>query len=284
MIDQEQEIICMSGATSGLGLVAACELAHKGAHVIILYRNASKINHVLDYYKEHYSQTTADFDFIFCDMNSFDTITKAAAEIHVKYKRIDTLILNAGIMSFKYTESADGIEETLQTNLIAPVYMTDLFVDLLKASKKAKIIFTASALHQGYINFNDLESKQKFVSYKVYSQSKLGVILITRLLAQKLEKFHISVYAQHPGMVNTDLGRSAGMFSQWIFKLLGTSAENGAKNLLYLAMTPKAELQTGAYYASKKVKKTTTQSYDMNVAQQLLDRCKAYLSNRIQHI
>ena len=113
----------------------------------------------------------------------------------------------------------------------------------------------------------------------MYSQSKLGVILSCRALADTLDD--IAIYSQHPGLVSTNLGRSAGWFSRMFFYVMGKSPAKGAETLSYLMETPKAQLNSGEYYANKKVKATTPQSYDMEVAAQLLDVCQTYLKGYI---
>jgi NAD(P)-dependent dehydrogenase (short-subunit alcohol dehydrogenase family) len=153
-----------------------------------------------------------------------------------------------------------------------------LLLELLRKSADAKSIFTASALHQGNVDFANLEYKTNFSGLRAYCQSKLEVILICRLLAKKLEEQNIGVYCQHPGFVNTKLGRDAGWFSNFFFRTLGISPEKGAETLIYLADENKSQLVSGEYYYKKAVKKTTSQSNNMLVAKKLLNTLKTYLN------
>ncbi len=59
-------------------------------------------------------------------------------------------------MNFKYEQTVDDIEETLQVNLLSPLLICHLLFVNLKKSNDPKIIFTSSWLHQGKINFNNL--------------------------------------------------------------------------------------------------------------------------------
>lgn len=276
-----QKIVLITGATSGFGKIVACALANENNVVIVSYRSKIKADLLLDYFTQNYPNAIGRIELIEMDLCSLESIRKACEQIQIQYDRIDTLINNAGIMSFAYAKTQDGIEETLQTNLLAPLLITDLLLPTLMKSKDAKLIFTASGLHQGPIRLDDLEFSHNFSSYKSYSHSKLGIILMTRLLSAKLQAKGIGVYAQHPGMVNTDLGRKAGTFSRLIFKLLGTTPEKGARNLIYLANTAKSELVSGEYYDSKKVKVINEGTYDLDLATRLLDRCKVYLQHFI---
>jgi NAD(P)-dependent dehydrogenase (short-subunit alcohol dehydrogenase family) len=138
------------------------------------------------------------------------------------------------------------------------------------------VIFTASGLHQGTIHFSDLGFKRRFSGFNAYRQSKLGIILITRLLAIKPEHAGIGFYCVHPGMVKTAIGRNASWFSQLIFKWLGQSKENGAKTHLHLIGHPTSELTSGGYYARANLSKSSSASYDMNCGEKLLHVLNEY--------
>jgi NAD(P)-dependent dehydrogenase (short-subunit alcohol dehydrogenase family) len=194
------------------------------------------------------------------------------------HTNIDVLINNAGVWNFGYRKTINNIEETLQVNVLAPLLINYLLLDLLTHSKNAKSIFAASALHQGHVDLKNLEFKHNFSGFKAYRQSKLAVILLCRLLAQKLMPANIGVYCEHPGLVSTKLGRDAGWFSNLFFTVMGLPAEKGARTLIYLAEEDKNHLISGEYYARKQVKKITPQSYDLVMAEKLLYQLKVYLA------
>ena len=269
----------MTGATSGLGKVAACHIANQGAKVIATIRNTQKGENLLSHYKSTFPEGVGSIEFVECNLDSFESITKACNEVKAKTDQLDMIINNAGIMNFEFKESKDGIEETFHVNLLAPILMLHYLGGLLEGSKSAKIINTASGLHQGIINFDDIEFREnKFSSFKVYRQSKLGLIQLGRLLSEKLSKKGISIYSQHPGMVKTELGRDAGSFSKLVFWLMGKSPEKGAQTLLHLVNTPTGNLTSGEYYANNKVTKITEESNDLEMAAKLLGVTRQYLS------
>lgn len=267
----------MTGATSGLGKVAACELAHKGAKVFVLCRSNDKGEILQKEYHEQYQHGKGSIETIPCNLSSFSSIVAACKDLHSKVDRLDMIINNAGVMKFQFKETEDHIEETWQVNLLAPMLISHLLIDLLATSDSAKIIFTASALHQGRINFQDLESRKNFTSYKAYRQSKLGLILQCRYLGQKLSKTNIGVYSQHPGLVRTSLGRDAGWFAKMIFSVMGKSPEEGCRTLLYLVEAQKDDIMTGEYYADVRVTHTSKESYSFSVAAILFETVRSYL-------
>ena len=276
------QYIFITGATSGLGKAAALHLAAEGAVVIAASRNSSKGSELLSDYREKHPKGRGRIELVDCDLTSLESVNMTCEKIAESYHHLDVIINNAGVMNFEFRETRDKIEETWQINLLAPMLITHLLIPCFKNVQEPKIIFTTSGLHQGVIDFEDPEwRKKKFSGYKCYRQSKLGVILMTRLLAQKLDEKNIGVYTQHPGLVNTNLSRSAGWLSKLIFNRMGTTPEKGAETLIYLAETPSDELVSGEYYTKKHVQKITNESYDLEMADKLLDLIKGYLKKYV---
>ena len=274
--------IFITGATSGLGKAAALQLAADGAVIIAASRNPQKGAVLLAEYRDKYPDGKGRIELIECDLGSMESITMACEQVSESYDHLDMIINNAGIMNYEWKETHDHIEATWQVNLLAPMLIAHLLIPKFKKTLEPKLIFTTSGLHQGVIDFEDPEFKNKsFSSYKSYRQSKLGVILMTRLLAHQLSEEEIGVYTQHPGMVNTDLGRSAGALSKLIFNWMGTTPEKGAETLLYLAQASNEDLVSGEYYAKSHVAKITNESYDIDMAEKLLVLIKKYLKKHI---
>jgi NAD(P)-dependent dehydrogenase (short-subunit alcohol dehydrogenase family) len=269
--------IFITGATSGIGFVTACELASHGNNIIATSRSIEKGNELLLHYKNQYPDGIGAIEIVLCDLSSFDSIVYACQKVKANYHSIDVVINNAGVWNFNYKETKNKIEETFQVNVLAPLLINYLLIEPLLRSNDAKSIFAASALHQGHVNLFNLEFKNKFSSYKAYRQSKLEVILLCRILAKKLEDVGIGVYCEHPGFVSTELGRNANWFSSLIFRVFGISPAKGAETLIYLAEEDKSALVSGEYYTKKAVKKITAQSYDLKVAENLLKKLNFYL-------
>ena len=272
----ENQKIVFTGGTSGLGKVAASKAVNEGAHLLVLARSESSMARLKSYLDTNYPNAKGRLDFIKTDLSNFQTVEKAVVEIRSTVDHVDQLINNAGIWHPNYRESKDGIEETLQVNVLAHYYLFDQLIDLLKASNKPRVIFSSSGLHQGTINFEDIEFKQKYDSMKVYRQSKLAVILLTRLLAERYPSIFFA--AQHPGLVSTRLGRDYNWFLRGVFSLIGKSPEKGADTLYYLMTTALDDLKSGEYYTNKKIKEITEESYDLQGAKKLEDLLQEYLA------
>lgn len=275
--NMHKQTIFITGATSGIGKFAVCELASKGAKIIATARTFDKGNNLLDFYNSNFPAGKGTIEIVECDLSSFNSIKRACAEVREKYNTLDQLILNAGVWNFEFKETVDGIEEIFQVNFLSTLLLIEELKSCLQVSYEAKIILTASALHQGTINFPDIEFRENYSGIKAYRQSKLALILLCRALNKKLSEEQIGIYCLHPGIVRTNLGRHANWLSRSIFKLIGRNPEKGARTLLFLAKSSKQKLNSGSYYVNGKRSKSSEQSYNLEIAEKLIAQARTYL-------
>lgn len=274
------KIALITGATSGFGTVVATHLVTRGYSLIVLGRSKAKMDSLMLDLKK--VDANCRIETIVCDLASFKSVLHSCETIKKAYGRIDLLILNAGVWNFKFIETEDHIEETLQVNLLSPVLLFQRLSELLPTDGSSKVIFTSSGLHQGIVDFSDIEYRDSFSGFKSYRQSKLGLLLIARLFSKKEAYSGISFYTVHPGIVNTQLGRNAGWFSRLIFKLLGKSKEKGAQTHMYLIDQTNSSLTSGEYYSNSRITKASSESYNLESAAQLLTRLNAYFDSRLK--
>lgn len=173
-------------------------------------------------------------------------------------KRLDILISNAGVMAMPKALTKDGFEMQLGVNHLGHFLLTNLLLDILKASAPSRIIVLSSLAHKyGEINRDDLNSEKSYNKYKAYSQSKLANILFTQELARRLKGTGVTVNSVHPGVVKTDLGRHLvhsyvkkliDPFTYYFFK----TAKSGAQTTIRLAVDPELGKITNQYFADCK--------------------------------
>jgi len=254
MINQEMlgKVCIVTGANSGMGKIIATDLANKSAILIMVCRVKDKPHVAL---KEIVGKTkNPNIDLMVTDLSSQKEVRELANKIKEKYPKIDILINNAGCMSFGYVETTEGIETTFATNHLASFLLTNLLLDNLKASEKARIINIASeASKTGKINFKDINLKNEYSVFKAYAQSKLANIIFTYELARKLNNHkNITVNCVHPGIIpNTKLGKGSKMFARYIEsipKSLILTPEEGAETTIWLACSKDVENITGKYF------------------------------------
>ena len=107
--------------------------------------------------------------------------------------------------------SKDGIELTLATNVIGPLYLNSLLLDVLKAAKPSRVIYVSSALYKyAETRWDDLEHQklEPFKGQTAYKNSKLVGNMVFMHLNKLIEKEGIKVVLLHPGVIRTDLARN----------------------------------------------------------------------------
>ncbi len=197
--------VVITGATSGLGSVAAARLAELGAKLILVARDRAKAEAMAIQLRDKHPGLDADIHI--ADLFSLGQVRRLAADLLKAAPRIDVLINNAGAIFAKRETTADGLERTFALNHMAYFLLTALLLDRLKASAPARIVNVASEAHRNAaLDFNDLQTKRNYSGWLAYRRSKLANILFTRELARRLEGTNVTANCLHPGFVATSFG------------------------------------------------------------------------------
>jgi NAD(P)-dependent dehydrogenase (short-subunit alcohol dehydrogenase family) len=269
----KDKVVMVTGANSGIGKAASLALAKMGATIVMVARSKERGEAARSEIIRK-SQNNA-VDLLLADLSSLKSVRILASEFQKKYSQLHVLINNAGLFNQRRRVSADGYENTFATNYLAPFLLTNLQLDLLKASAPSQIINVSSVGHyNGHINFDGLNLENDYGGWKAYGQSKLALVLFTHELAKKLQGTGVTVNAVHPGTVATNIwSRPLGPvgFIMALPKLFMTSPEQGAETIVYLASSPDAKGLNGEYVEKRKVKKSSDESYDEEIAQRLWD-------------
>lgn len=262
------KICIVTGANSGIGKATALGLAKMGATVVMVCRDRIRGEAALfDIQRESGSNGV---ELMVADLSSQDSIRRLTAEYKRTHTRLDVLINNAAVNRSTFLETVDGIEMTFAVNHLAPFLLTHLLLDVLKASAPARIVNVASNA-QAPINFDDLMGARKF-TVEAYSQSKMAMILCSYELARNLQGTGVTVNCVHPGVVETNLGRDFnGAFGILIslMKPLMATPEKGARTSVYVASSPDVEGISGKYFANRRQRRSSKESYDETTARRL---------------
>src|SRR5260370_19775859 len=161
------KIVVITGATSGIGEVAALNLAGQGARVVFVARDRARGDTTLAKLKG--ANPAADHRMLLGDLSSLSEMKRVANEIAERETTIDVLINNAGAVFLSRRTSIDGLEMTFATNHMAYFVVTNILLDRLKATPGARIVSTASDAHKsGKLDFDDLQSEKSYSSFRVY--------------------------------------------------------------------------------------------------------------------
>ena len=262
------KVCLVTGANSGIGRSAAHALAQMNATVVMVCRDRRRSEPVLDEIKA--ATGNQNVELMICDLSSQTDLRRFAGEFIKTHNRLDVLLNNAGIVVRKRSLTEDGIESTFAVNHLGYFLLTNLLLDLLKKSAPARIVNVSSATHAyGKVDFDDLQSEKKYGGFAAYANSKLANVLFTYELARRLEGTGVTANCLHPGPVATGLFRNLPKPIEALIKLVTISPDKGAETSVYVASSPEVEGVTGKYFAKKRERKTSKESYNEEAAHRL---------------
>ena len=265
------KVIVITGATSGIGQVAAERLAAMGARMVLVARDKGRGEAALARLRERAPRIAHSIHY--ADLSRLADMKRVGAEIAAAEPRIDVLINNAGALFSSRQVTADGLELTFATNHLAYFVLTHGLRERLMASAPARVVNTSSNAHNGArLDFGDLQSAKGYRGLKVYGRSKLCNILYTRELARRSAGTGITANCLHPGFVATRFGdRSGGLLAYGvrIAKTFAISPEKGADTLDYLASSLEVAGVSGRYFYKCRPAMPSTEANDDTAAERL---------------
>ena len=244
-------IVLVTGATSGIGQVAALELARKGGHIILHGRDQAKGEAAVALVREQAG--TEAVEFLQADLASLQDIERAAGELMSRHERLDVLVNNAGAMHQTRKTTADGFEMTFGVNHLAYFALTLHLLPALLKGREPRIVNVASRAHRMArgLPWHDLQAEQGYSHFARYGQSKLANILFTRELARRLDGTGVTANCLHPGLVRTGFAMNDEGWIRALWRpmtVFALSPEQGAATTIYLAASPSVAGVTGEYF------------------------------------
>jgi len=280
------KVVVITGANTGIGKVCAYEMAHRGGKVIMLCRNYIRGQLAAEEIRSKTSN--GEMLVVECDLSSLSSVRLCVATLLTMVDHIDILLNNAGVCMLPYSITEDGIETTMAVNHFGHFLLTNLLMPLLqntqilglKSGNKctARVVVVSSLIHdKGKLHLEDLNYQLScYVPVQAYYDSKLANIMFAKELSKRLgNNSGVNVYALHPGVIATDLGRHfkeissvLNFLSQLCYPLLKTP-ESGAQTSLYCCLEESLRCESGKYYSDCKVKQPDKIVENSQLAEQL---------------
>ncbi|XP_056335691.1 retinol-DH_like_SDR_c domain-containing protein isoform X1 [Danio aesculapii] len=261
--------VVITGANTGIGKETARDMAMRGARVVMACRDLSKAEKAA----AEIRRSTGNGDIVVRHLNlaSLYSVRQFAHQYMASEDRLDILINNAGVMMCPKSLTEDGYETQFAVNHLGHFLLTVLLLDMLKKSSPSRVINVSSITHKGgKIHFDDLNfNKAPYDSLVSYRQSKLANLLFTRELARRIKGSGVSVFALHPGVIRTELGRYvqtqhpllSGLLSIPALLLMKTPYQ-GAQTSIYCATADGLETHSGCYFSDCALKEPAPEGKD----------------------
>lgn len=269
----EGKTIVITGASDGIGEVAAKELHKQGARVIVTGRNPEKTKRVAE---------AVGSPALVADFADLAQVRQLASEIAEVAPVIDVLANNAGGLFKPKHKTKDSHEPNFQINHLSPFLLTNLLKPNLAAADAPRVLNTASmANNYGHVMVHHLDGHKS--ENIAYGTGKLMNILFTRGIARKWRDDNIVSVALHPGVVKSEFGRDSlvvrTLYNNPIAGRIMISSEKGATPIIDLAgREPRDEINGVFFNRHKPNGPTNWQAKSVKLQDQLWARSKQLVS------
>lgn len=269
--DMSGKVILITGATRGIGRMAAHGIAPTGATIVVVGRDQARVDTLISQLQPIAGCGPLHGEV--CDLTDQADIRALVDRFKTRFDRLDILVNNAGAIFTKKVNTEDGFERTWALNHNAYFLLTTLLQDILRSTGGARVVSTASDAHRpGKMHWDDLQFERRGTKagWSTYCQSKLANILFTRELSRRLDGSGVTANCLHPGFVNTGFSRNNGFMARLLMTIsrpFQRKDTKGAETVVWLAVSEEAEGLTGEYcHNCKPVKPTGRARNDEDAA------------------
>jgi NAD(P)-dependent dehydrogenase (short-subunit alcohol dehydrogenase family) len=215
--------VVITGAGSGIGLIAARELARVGASVVAAVRDPAKARPAL-------AGVAGSVEIRQLDVSDLGSIR---AFVDASEPAVDVLVNNAGVMDVPAQRTADGFDLQTATNYFGPFVLTNLLADRITD----RVVSVTSQLHRrARLDLADLDWRARADNpMQAYCDSKLAIILFSLELQRRLTAAGRPVRSvlAHPGIATTALAAHSAANRINRLRFLLNDPEHGALPTLY---------------------------------------------------
>jgi retinol dehydrogenase-14 len=264
--------VCLvTGASGGIGLATAKELARRGFRVRIAGRSAEKL-------AAAEREIGGDVVSFRGDFSSLDEVRRVAEALLARGEPLHVLVNNAGVWHPDFRRSTDGFEDTFAVNHLASFLLTHLLLPRMRETEgDRRVVHVSSRLHvqagqtaslRGRLvhflnvagvhvsrggarfDFDAIDREEGFGGIEAYARSKLAQLLFSRELAERERE--VTSNAVHPGSVATDVQRDNRLLHtlQPLARRFLKTPEQGARTSVHVACDESVRGVTGRYFAN----------------------------------
>ena len=287
-IDLWGRVAVVTGANAGIGFEAARALAGRGAEVHLACRDRVKGERARDRILERHPGARVQLGQL--DLASLASVRDYARGFGPP--RVDILLCNAGLITWGYKETRDGVERVVGVSHIGHVELFSGLRERLARAGRSRLVMVSSQSHRSprTLDFSRFPfPRQKYRSLLAYGQAKLCNALFAAEVQRRYSDLGITAASLHPGsMIPTEISRGSRL-TRIVFALVTPftkSVAQGAATSVYCATAPEVEENAGGYFADCAPKKPSREAQDPAVARRLWDVTRELIdaaSKRAEH-
>jgi retinol dehydrogenase-13 len=256
----------VTGANSGVGLETARQLVKQGAHVVMACRRPDAGEEAAT----SFTGLDGSYEIMRLDLADLQSVRDFAAEILDRHDRLDGLVCNAGLVNLtnELARTKDGLELTAAVSYFGHFLLTELLLDLLKASAPSRIVMLSSVVHAGgpnnrpRVHLDDLNYESRKVKNRdIYAEVKVASVLYAMELADRLKGTGVTAYSVHPGWARSNFDSGGGfgvrvvltLMRFTVYPFVTDSNEESAQTTLHCLLSDDAPDHSGAYFSQHSV-------------------------------
>ncbi len=247
------KVCLVTGGTSGVGGSIAAGCARAGATVVIVSRDRGRGDSAARRIRE--STGNPEVEAMQADMSVMESVRALANAFRKKHGRLHVLSLNAASLTMNRQISPDGHESMFAANYLGHFLLTNLLLDVLRASAPSRVIAVSghpASFMPVRLDLDDLMLKKGFSPFKATTRAALAKALFMLELARRMEGTGVTANTFHPGFVRSALPQSLPLFLRLPARIAMLLASKESDTGIYLATSPEAEGLTGKFFVGRK--------------------------------
>jgi dehydrogenase/reductase SDR family protein 12 len=254
-------VALVTGASSGLGLATARGLAGAGASVVLLGRDRERTEAARTTILDRHP--AAVIDVVLADLARLADVRRVATEVGQRHERLDVLVHNAGTLVHDHELTADGIEVTAQTHVVAPFLLTAALLPLLTRPRDARVIHVVSGgLYTARLAVDELAapSPEGFDGVEAYARAKRASLVLAEQWAARTANtaaHNLRFHAMHPGWADTAGVRDALPTFHRLLRPVLRSPDEGVDTTVWLAASDVARASNGRLWLDRHPRRTS---------------------------
>jgi len=272
------KIALVTGATDGIGIPTAIELAKRGFHVVLHGRRDERLEAAVALVRRDVPHASPET--IRGDLSSLVEVLAMGETLAARHDAIHALVLNAGVFAKDHAKSVDGYELTIAVNHLAHFALTRALLDRVRTAASrdghGRVVTVSSIAHQsGEVDLEGLRNGGRHTDHEAYSESKLLNVVFAHELARRESKAKSGVTSNslHPGVLATKL-----LHTGW--GRGGAPVADGATTSVFVATDPSLATTSGRYFVSSRGARHHASADDAHLGAEVWSISEALLAGR----